>query len=672
MASKIASFVVIVFVILLSATTMMSFDITKLLQHQADFSTFNEFLAQTGLATNINNRQAITVFAIDNGGMGSITSKPREVIKNILATHVVLDYCDTNKLADFANKQDTLTTLFQTTGFAMDRQGFLKVSESGNDVVVGSAVDNAPQSAKVLKSIVSEPYNISVLQISQPIMTPGISQIAPAGAPRVESPTEAHKVESPAEAHKVESPAEAHKVESPAEEHKVESPAAAHNVESPTETHKVESPADHAVESPAEAHSPKNAHEGKAPESESSSSFFAHSPSPNSDASDEEATDKKSSPPHEAAAARMTNVGGEEFKNNARGRPFLLGKENCLEEEQSLWHKGERKRRKEECSSLSQGKEKRRVLLSATTIMSFDITKLLQQQADFSTFNEFLAQTGLATNINNRQAITIFAVDNGGMGSITSKPREVIKSILATHVVLDYCDTNKLADFANKQETLTTLFQATGFAMDRQGFLKVSKSGDDIVVGSAVDNAPQSAKVLKSIVSEPYNISVLQISQPIMTPGISQIAPAGAPRVESPTEAHKVESPAEAHKVESPAETHKVESPAEEHKVESPAATHNVESPAETHKVESPADHKAESPAEAHSPENTHEGKAPESESDDSSSSAHSPSPKGDASDEEAADKKSSPPHKAAAARMTNVGGVVLPTVLMGLVALAL
>ena len=120
MASKIANFILILFVILLSTTTIKSFDIIKLLQEHGDFSTFVEFLTQTGLATDINNRQTITVFAVDNGAMGSITSKPREVIKNILATHVVLDYCDTNKLADFANKQDTLTTLFQTTGFAMD------------------------------------------------------------------------------------------------------------------------------------------------------------------------------------------------------------------------------------------------------------------------------------------------------------------------------------------------------------------------------------------------------------------------------------------------------------------------------------------------------------------------------------------------------------------------
>ena len=90
MASKTANFTLILFVILLSTTTIMSFDITKLLQQHGDFSTFNEFLTQTGLATNINNRQTITVFAVDNGGMGSITSKPREVIKNILATHLSL------------------------------------------------------------------------------------------------------------------------------------------------------------------------------------------------------------------------------------------------------------------------------------------------------------------------------------------------------------------------------------------------------------------------------------------------------------------------------------------------------------------------------------------------------------------------------------------------------
>jgi len=122
--------------------------------------------------------------------MSSLTSKAESTVRYILADHVILDYYDELKLGDLhRNKSGTIvTTLLQTTGVAQNRQGFLNitVSSSGREVVFGSAVKGAQHDSRMVKMVAAQPHNISVIQISQPIIAPGLdgfSDLPPSTSP---------------------------------------------------------------------------------------------------------------------------------------------------------------------------------------------------------------------------------------------------------------------------------------------------------------------------------------------------------------------------------------------------------------------------------------------------------------------------------------------------------
>ncbi|KAI3463500.1 hypothetical protein Pfo_020163 [Paulownia fortunei] len=152
---------------------------------------------------------------------------------------------------------------------------------------------------------------------------------------------------------------------------------------------------------------------------------------------------------------------------------------------------------------------------------AFNITQVLGQYPDFSTFNSYLIQTNLAMEINGRQTITVLAVENSNLSPLSGKSSQVLKNILSVHVILDYFDVPKLQKLSNKTTILTTLFQTTGSARGQQGFLNVTHlSTDSIAFGSAVPGATLGSNLVKSIASEPYNLSVLQVSNVIIPLGI--------------------------------------------------------------------------------------------------------------------------------------------------------
>lgn len=153
----------------------------------------------------------------------------------------------------------------------------------------------------------------------------------------------------------------------------------------------------------------------------------------------------------------------------------------------------------------------------------FNITKLLGERQEFSAFNNYLTQTKLNDEINRRQTITVLAVDSAAMAPLSGKPLDVIKKILSVHVILDYFDVEKITKLgiSNKTSTLTTLFQASGSAVDEQGFLKVALVNEgEIAFGSAEKGGSLNTKLVKSVVTLPFNISVLQITTLVQVPGI--------------------------------------------------------------------------------------------------------------------------------------------------------
>ncbi|CAN6991775.1 hypothetical protein BRARA_A03323 [Brassica rapa] len=152
-----------------------AFNITRILNLNNEFSTFNNLLSQTGLASTINSRQTITVLALSNDAMSIFSDQSTEDNKKSLSLHVVLDYYDIKKLKSLNKKSVILTTLFQSSGQAKGQQGFINATVMNNgDVMFGSAVRGSLLDSKLIDSVATHPYNISVLHISSyiPIMNP--------------------------------------------------------------------------------------------------------------------------------------------------------------------------------------------------------------------------------------------------------------------------------------------------------------------------------------------------------------------------------------------------------------------------------------------------------------------------------------------------------------------
>ncbi|GAV63677.1 Fasciclin domain-containing protein [Cephalotus follicularis] len=158
-------------------------------------------------------------------------------------------------------------------------------------------------------------------------------------------------------------------------------------------------------------------------------------------------------------------------------------------------------------------------LVFSSTSTAFNITKLFTQYPDYVYFNDLLTQTKLDQEINSRQTITFLALTNDSIDTLSGRPVDEVKKILSNHVILDYYDVMKLKKLNKKSTILTTLYQTTGVAQNQQGFLNVtiSQSGD-VLFGSAVKNAVLNSKLVGSVLSNPYNISILQVSEPIIAP----------------------------------------------------------------------------------------------------------------------------------------------------------
>lgn len=165
---------VLAFAFLLSSPAAYAFNITRILDHNAGFGTFNSYLTQTELAGEINRRQTITVLAVDDAAAAALSGQPLEVVKKVLSVHVILDYYDVPKLQHLHKKTALVTTLFQSTGLAVGQMGFLNVSVSAAGVALGSAVAGAGAAVQLVTAVAAQPYNISVLQVSGVIFPPGI------------------------------------------------------------------------------------------------------------------------------------------------------------------------------------------------------------------------------------------------------------------------------------------------------------------------------------------------------------------------------------------------------------------------------------------------------------------------------------------------------------------
>ncbi|WVZ79115.1 hypothetical protein U9M48_026733 [Paspalum notatum var. saurae] len=171
-----------------------AFNVTEILSRYPEFKLFNLLLSKSKVAPEVNRRSSITLLVPDNSAVDWLLRRsakmPRAALVELMSVHVALDYIDAAKLAALPRGQPTVvTTLFQTTGDARNRTGFLNVTAAprGGAVFV-SAAPGSLVSATFKRAVTARPYNISVLQISNFVVPPGIITREPRRLPSPPAP----------------------------------------------------------------------------------------------------------------------------------------------------------------------------------------------------------------------------------------------------------------------------------------------------------------------------------------------------------------------------------------------------------------------------------------------------------------------------------------------------
>ncbi|XP_071739651.1 fasciclin-like arabinogalactan protein 8 [Rutidosis leptorrhynchoides] len=178
-ALHILLLIIIIIIINYVITVTSRHNITAILYAFPEYTEFNNYLTQTKLNEEINNRETITVLVLSNSSVSALASKhPLSVLKDVLSLHILLDYYDNKKLHNISNNGTTLSviTLYNTTENSPGIAGFVNIttdSKSGK-VSFGSAVSGSKLDSSYTKSVKQIPYNISVLEIDMPILAPGV------------------------------------------------------------------------------------------------------------------------------------------------------------------------------------------------------------------------------------------------------------------------------------------------------------------------------------------------------------------------------------------------------------------------------------------------------------------------------------------------------------------
>uniref|UniRef100_A0A0E0KNN1 FAS1 domain-containing protein n=1 Tax=Oryza punctata TaxID=4537 RepID=A0A0E0KNN1_ORYPU len=158
---------------------------------------------------------------------------------------------------------------------------------------------------------------------------------------------------------------------------------------------------------------------------------------------------------------------------------------------------------------------------ATATAFKFNVTEILDEFPEFSVFNGLLSRTRLVDEVNLRPAVTVLVVDDDAASAITSLPTATQGEVLALQVLLDYYDPVKLDGIKAKTALLPTLLRPTAAGAGGVGLVRYIQVADDqMVFGSGEPGAPVGSQLVRVVASRPYNLSVMQVSAPIVAPSI--------------------------------------------------------------------------------------------------------------------------------------------------------
>ncbi|CAH9138789.1 unnamed protein product [Cuscuta epithymum] len=165
----------------------------------------------------------------------------------------------------------------------------------------------------------------------------------------------------------------------------------------------------------------------------------------------------------------------------------------------------------------------------ATTAAGHNITSILENKPELSSFSSYLTETNLTAEINRREGITVLAVDNAAMEALAgggNRTLESIKDVLLLHVLVDYID-GADNETGRGAVAVPTLCQGTSTNLGSDGFVNVVRApqagGGESVAFLPVNVVnPTSLEPLPAFVESvekvPNSISVIQISHFLTLP----------------------------------------------------------------------------------------------------------------------------------------------------------
>ncbi|KAF3321300.1 fasciclin-like arabinogalactan protein 8 [Carex littledalei] len=178
MASKVASILIPILLSALLLHTTQAHNITAILDGFPDYALYNSYLSKTKVCDEINAHETVTCLVLSDAAMSSLVTAAKQSlagIKNALRLLSLLDYFDPPKLHDLPSGTTLTTTLYQTTGNAAGNLGFVNITNlRGGKVGFAAAAPGSKFDASYVKSVREMPFNLSIIEISDAVIFPGL------------------------------------------------------------------------------------------------------------------------------------------------------------------------------------------------------------------------------------------------------------------------------------------------------------------------------------------------------------------------------------------------------------------------------------------------------------------------------------------------------------------
>jgi len=165
------------------------------------------------------------------------------------------------------------------------------------------------------------------------------------------------------------------------------------------------------------------------------------------------------------------------------------------------------------------------LLALGTSIQGLDVLQALNNPK-YEQFNKALTEANLVDKINALKSVTVLPLSNKAMASLAGKSPAFLKATVSTHVLIGYYDQRRIFDDVGSQIPIETLFQSSGLAKDKQGYVLVQQVNEgELVMGSAASppGTVFTSALVQTVANNPEEFVAIELNEPILVPGIENL-----------------------------------------------------------------------------------------------------------------------------------------------------